>query len=554
MQLPLPSVLWPAPGSPAMLSAGDTELPVIAACGSDGEIHSALETGRWCLEAQRSGRQTPLKVLRVGPLRRGQLPPHAQPLAELLPVDRSKLVEIWLRPLGPLRSPPPSPPELQHLTYNGQIVRTRAVAACGPSHRLRLAFAADLHLAGFWDRLHADAQGSIPHLARRMLHPTRLWRQFVAEANEQWRQGNLDLVVLGGDLVEYVFDPARAEMGRPRTTNIDRLLQALEPLEAPTITLPGNHEHRAYGWRPRLYGLQAVGLSAAEGRELLRATGRWGRGWLRPSDLDALRVYDEQSRPALLPYLQHISPGHDFVCNLGGLRMIFLSTGCDALARWRTLDRNRLGSLAASPWNLWRLPDAEGLNDEQAAWLSGLLQDPQPTAVFSHAPILHPGDGPYDDQALSFSHSPRDRAQLRLERRLRCAGFTAGGCLRNSGVVLHALAQAPGPVALFSAHVHRAGAVRLDRRRGCLHCLPLQALPANMLQPDRCDPLFLSAPAVGQLSPTGDGQPGYLFAEFQAGQLVDLQRVYLHEHQQSPQSDDSPHSTGRPSLAVSSVD
>ena len=81
------------------------------------------------------------------------------------------------------------------------------------------------------------------------------------------------------------------------------------------------------------------------------------------------------------------------------------------------------------------------------------------------------------------------RAAWALEQ----AGVHRGVCFRNPAPLLRAMAAAPGPVVMFSGHVHQATAIELDRSSLVLQT----AHPAPPANPDHTVTL-LTAPALGQ--------------------------------------------------------
>ena len=468
----------------------------------------------------------PLEVIGSQPLALGETDWRLGRLAGLDLIRGLSLVELALRPLTPLELADGRAVQLYDLMAGDRVVRGRSVAVRGgPVDRLRIAFASDLHLAGFWDRICDAAARYAPHIAQSILSPTRLWQRFVEEANALVRQGDLDLVVLGGDLVENVYDRGRGLADPSGATNVDRLVQALESLEAPTISIPGNHDHRAFPWRTRLYGLQSVGVSPQQTRALLSALGCRGTCWPRLSDLDGLRTQDEHGEPALAHYLRQVAPATDFSLTLGGVRLVFVSTGADVVARWRNVERARRGLLVKSLRTAWAVPDSEGLDDQQVQRIMASLSAAQGAALFCHAPPVHgfdwkPGDGRNVSLASGLGDSLLER--VALERRLEQAGLRQGVCFRNSGAMAQVLSACGGPVVVFSGHVHRAAAWKLDRRT-----LTLTASPVAPLTDPKEAALLVTGPSIGHKGRRGDVNPGYLLADFVAGRMTRLERRVL---------------------------
>jgi hypothetical protein len=357
-----------------------------------------------------------------------------------------------------------------------------------------------------------------PDLTSRLLNPRRLLERFTAEANQLWARGELDLIVLGGDLVEYV-----GAIG----ANVQNLVQALAGLRVPSIAIAGNHDYRAFAWRPRSYGLRAVGIPSGREKAILQAAGLWSRWPIRLSDLRSLRTTDDSGTPALSSHLTHLAPATDFSISLQGLRLVFASTGRDAISRWRQTEPARLRLLVRSLRSLWTNPDSEGLHDHQVDQIAAALDGAGGAALFLHAPLLHAANGNGIDASLGrlgLDDQEKLASRVAFERRLCSAGVRRGVLFRNPGPLLRTMLGATGPLVAFSGHIHHASAVALDRSTRSLRSAALTAPP----MPEETVSLF-TAPALGQQGTNGNGRPGYLLARFQAGALIELEHRTLSE-------------------------
>jgi len=522
-----PFIVWPAPGLPALVEAQRPCLWLVVAIagGTSGAIESWAE--RLNFREAFAEAAVPAQLEAIRPLERDAAGATARGFAELPSTRNLSLVRVRVRAGAPLQPDPASPVKLYDLAVGTTVVRSRSVAVFGEARgRLALAFASDLHLASFWDLIAEAVDRHPPDLAAGLLRPTRMFDRFIAEANEFWRRGELDLVVLGGDLVEYVYDrPRWASAPGSDRTNVDLVARALHALRVPSVVVPGNHDHRAFPWRPRTYGMEAVGIPASRTRSLLKGAGLWDRWPLRVSDFDGLRTEDESGAAALAHHLVRLAPATDFALELHGTQLVFASTGCDVLARWRSVARPRWGLLARSLANCWRHPDSEGLSLDQVAGIASMLSTTQGTAVFFHAPLLNPPEGAGDEphvESLDPGEEHDLASRAAFERRIGRGGIRRGVLFHNPGPLIRALVSAAGPVAVFSGHVHRAGAVELDRRTFAIRSVPLARPPANERTVS-----MLTAPAVGQLPHEGNQRPGYLLATFEEGRLTSLQRRTL---------------------------
>ncbi len=522
-----PFVLWPAPGLPLFLHAQEQRLSLIVASAGDASESLLAWAGSLGLRALGEDRVVPLAIERVEPMAAGEADPMVRGFASLPHVRRLSLAKIHARLPGPLEPACPASVALYDLVRRHAVERSRSVAVLGAQRdRLSLAFVSDLHLAAFWDVISAAVERHAPDLASRLLNPGLLLDRFIAEANRLWARGELDLVVLGGDLVDHVYAQSRPCPGSgPRDTNVQTLVRAMAGLRVPTIAIPGNHDYRVFPWRPRSYGLRAGGIPRGREKAILQAAGLWSRWPIRPSDLVSLRTTDDSGSHALSCHLAHLSPATDFAVTLHGLRLVFASTGRDAISQWRRTERARLPLLLRALRTLWTNPDSEGLYDCQVDQIAASLEGAKGTALFFHAPLLHAANGSgIDGQVGRLDLGDQDELgpRIALERRLVAAGVRHGVSFRNPGPLLRAMVSAPGPVVGFSGHVHHPTAVEVDRGT-------LAVRAAALAPPGRPGETvtLLTAPALGQQPAQGDGPPGYLLARFHAGALVGLERREL---------------------------
>ncbi len=413
------------------------------------------------------------------------------------------------------------------ISVDGVVDRPHSVAIFAtPGETLNLAFAADLHLAQLWDEVAAAVERHAPDLRASLLHPHRNVDRFVAEANALASLGELDLVVLGGDLVDQRYARPRASAAAgARATNIARLLDAVNRIEVPTLLVPGNHDYRAFPRRLRSSGLGDVGIPFDRARGVLRLAGLWDRWPVRATDIDHLSVRGSAGEPALAEYLTRVAPATDYCCRARGLRLICASTGCDVLAKWRQLEPARWGDLLRSLHTSRDWPDSEGFSEAQLGRVRSWLRGPQGTALFFHAPLLSPPGDTARSSVLTYLRRPTRKA--RVERVAFAgpagrAGLRSGVAFRNSGTLIHDLVESPGSVVAFSGHLHRPSALEVDRRTLRVRQLPVDGAVSR---PETIT--LLTAPAIGQSTPDHRHPPGYLLARFVDGSLVSLRRCTL---------------------------
>ena len=529
MSPPRPLVLWPAPGWPLVLGPAEHAVELLVA-------HDGIELE--ALSAWAGG----LALRDAAGVRAALRPDVRAQAADALPAPRDEpriaaaVASNGVRRVARLRlaareAPGPRPPartRVFDLVRGDTLVRPRCVARHVPGAEVRIGFASDLHHAALWDEVHEELRRCAPELAAAALHPNMQVRRLVADANARAARGELDALVLGGDLVDHVYRVSRATCtGRPDETNLPGLLGALAPLAVPCFAIPGNHDHRLHPWRPRVYGLAEIGVPWPRLRDRLRAAGRWDPWPLRPRDLDALRTREPDGRDGLAHHLALLAPAADFALDFAGLRLVLLSTGRDALCRWHATEPGRRRVLLRSLGSSWEHPDSEGLHEEQIAELAGSLAGARGgAAVFLHAPLLHPR-GPIEARLARLDPGEADTraAHARFDRALFARGLRRGVFFRNAAPFLRALRAAPGPLAVFSGHVHHAHAFRWDRVRGDIRSC---RFPVGQEAAAGAGVAFANAPAVSHVPVRAPEEaPGYLVACFASGALRRLERVSL---------------------------
>jgi hypothetical protein len=519
------AILWPAPCLPALLTGTDTELDLIATrerC-SDSEV-AAWSAGLRLRDTTNDQRRA-LTWRSLTPLTLSETPEHAHAAAALAVAEGLDLVRIRLG-VGHLPKPDaPRRARLFDIVSEQAVLRARAVATRHAGDGvLRIAFASDLHVASLWDDIAEAIARHAPALRGRLLHPQELLERMIAELEILASRGELDVLVLGGDLVDYVYRdrlPAAGVDG----TNLPLLLERVARLGVPVFAIPGNHDYRLYPWRPRVYPFTGAGLPQSEAERAMRLAGMWGAWPLHRHDLEALQTDEADGRPALRHHLRGVAPATDFTVDIDDLRLIFMATGRDILPRWRTVERGRLGMLARSIPVSYHHPDCEGLSESQIAALRTALDGCRSAALFFHAPLLNPMPGVTVDAHLDRLEPDDDSslpARIRFERHLFSTGMRHGVFFRNPALFVRTIRSFNGSLTAFSGHVHGTHAFELEPRTGAARSVAVAQATGN-----GDAHTLLNAPALGQTA-TRDGEPpGYLLARFDGGRLTAMHRPAL---------------------------
>lgn len=512
-----PHIVWPTIGFPLVLEAGTRRCALLIE-HSETDADTLL---RWAgglrLRDRVAIESWPANVIEVAPDSADAHPPALD--APILNGRGRARVTIELgERLEPVA---PRGVRVFDLCDGDRVLRANAIATVAADRTLRVAFASDLHIAAMWDEVSATIERYAPELANVAHHPSRLLRDLVAQANELAARGDLDLVVLGGDLVDHVYARPRAEVERgARSTNVEILLALLSDLQVPTFAIPGNHDYRLYPWRLRSYSLGSINLSKAQQRRFLRAAGLWGWSPLLPSDIDAIRT-EAAHHVALQQHRHFISPLTDFHVQMRGMTLLFANSGRDIAPRWRELERRQWPLFARSLPGSWVDPDSEGLHQEQVQRIEHTLAGAGPAALFVHAPLLHAREG----AAASIDLDPGDPDDAHhFDRRLFASGLRNGVLFRNCGRLVRALLDHRGPTTLLSGHVHHDTAITVARRTRTAKLGRLQA-PAD----SREEIPLITTPSLGHRRHAGAERPGFLLITFRDGAVQHVERRSVSE-------------------------
>jgi hypothetical protein len=521
----LPWILWPAPCAPALLAAGERTLDLLVLHGDGGDAELRAWADGLALRAVGRDERVPLAVASIDPAP-SDLDARAADALALADVARLPRVRVRFRSERAIAPVAPARVACFDLVRGETVVRSRCVAFRTVDDRpLCIAFATDLHLAAMWDELADAIARHAPDLEKSYLDPRRHLAAAVAELDALAARGELDAVVLGGDLVDHVYRVPRCRIsGASGESNVPQLVETLAPLRAPTFAIPGNHDFRLCPWRSRSYGLAEFGIPPSRAPALLRAAGLWGLLPWRLSDLDALRSREPGGRTALAQHLLALSPVTDQRVSLGALDLVLVSTGRDLPPRWRSIEPARRTRFLRALRTSWLYPDLEGLGEPQLDLITRSLAEAERgsrgIALFQHGPLLHPPErGRVEERLDRLDPGDDDRlpARVAFEHRLGASGLRRGVFFRNPAPLVRALRSSRAPAAVFMGHVHRAHAMTLERDDGALRSVAIGSAASDA---ERV--ALLSAPSLGQTDVLGEERPGYFVARFSAGRLTEV--------------------------------
>ena len=380
----------------------------------------------------------------------------------------------------------------------------------------RILLATDIHVATRWDRIENQVSRLFPPRPARdldttddllafgeedacssdcflgsFINPNRNLKWLIAEANRLHAAGELDLLFLTGDLVDYKYRRVRSECGSTfgdsEWSFLESILLGREPggerLRVPLLTLTGNHDYRLFPYSLQIYGLRHCGIARDVTEEYLRRTGSLVRLRYRPRELDALRISGGEDH-SLDHYYQFWSPFADYVRDLGGVRFAFLDTGPDYLCDPSHLLTRRAPRFAAEILKGISKPPSNGFGDEQVKYLAESLRGAEAgrgVALVCHAPLLNPGrqhvvaeDDPAERELTSLKAVTDEEQEssatacIAFEKTIATRGLGTAVVFRNQLPMLRALCGHRGQAFTLSGHGHWNVELRLSKTHGGL--------------------------------------------------------------------------------------
>ncbi len=397
-------------------------------------------------------------------------------------------------------------------------------------------FAADIHVARIWD----DIESEIEKLSERttpvidslfskdafhdsFLNPNLNFTDLVEVANRKYKEGKLDLVILGGDLVDYVYSGFRGtEPDSYEKTNVSLFENIVlgkwchgQRLRVPMLTVTGNHDYRLYPYQISTYGLRHCGLNDFQTMFLRNLKSKPGLSVPTMKDLWSVWARKSRINNSLKYYHWNINPKANFEVSFDKLLIVGLDTGRDALLNLFGTKLRRLLNLFASFRHGLSEPLSEGLSDSQCAMLEKCVSVSKGDVfVIFHSGMFNPSI----KVSKHKRYSTCDKEGIALETQLHSDEVSVGTMLQNHGQVL-AMAKKRRLLGL-SGHIHRRLAVRVN---GDEEMLQFITDPPVHVSPDESS-YFLSAASVGHIQDNypEPNHPGFWTITYKKNVLTDL--------------------------------
>lgn len=401
--------------------------------------------------------------------------------------------------------------DLEVLLGSESFVKKGAVALSpNASSSARVLVASDAHVASRWDEIERDVERLFPHrtatdgavrtssysaddlfsvetFKTSFVNPNKVLVRLVETANELYDSGQIDIVLLLGDLVDYKFPDSRAatpvQSARTEWALLTEILLGRYPgsqrLRVPLLTTSGNHDYRLYPYSLQAYGLRHCGVPDEFTEEYLRRSGAHRPGKYRLEDLDSIRINTGIDHSLDVYYCEY-NPYDDYTVDIAGTGLLVLDSGPDAFCRAAEHIRSsRWRPFLIGMGHAMETPDANGLSDDQIDRLHDYvdrLGDGRAAIVLTHAPLINNGpDDPLEaapgeevriDLHVDLQASGSVRDAIALEEQLGKSGLGISTLFQNQLPVLKSLASRTGASIVLSAHGHHNAEFTVDRANG----------------------------------------------------------------------------------------
>ena len=540
---PPPRILLPSLGQPAIIEPGVDRFEAwLLATEPPGDHFrqgwSAIPVGEARSEPQ------PLRVLSIEELPR---PAFETPLVHLLASSNPRWIRMELE--APSAHAPVSLFDLHH-----DDLPPARHAVAGLAHDpadLRVLYLADTHVAEMWDTLEtlleqadtepigapgdpsAERLASLWAVRTAYLNANLVLCDMVERANRMARDGDLDLVIVGGDLVDYRYRRMRKESGAAwEDTNYALFCDLITGdddrspgLNVPMFTCTGNHDYRLHPYRLEVYGLKHCGLHEDQTLSLLDQTIGRGPRWPQRADLDCITAPRSKKNHSLVEYFLYINPCEDYVLQIGGTRLVFLDAGRDAFVNSLHINPLRWGNLGQTILFGGNDPDSECLLDHQVDFLEQAVEDRdyRTLLLMCHAGVFNTplgfevdpdrfagepqpfvaGTSEYEHALKILPHLERKDGLLtrvRYEIAQKLAGLNNGCCFQNQLALLREAVRPDHDFMCLGGHLHRNVEFRLDLASGTL--LQADYARGGLDEPyERPTAWFLTPNSVGHAQP-----------------------------------------------------
>jgi predicted MPP superfamily phosphohydrolase len=324
------------------------------------------------------------------------------------------------------------------------VIAPHAVYARSGWHDFGLIHATDLHASGrvegFRDQLTGQGKRFYTNFNDGI-------RDLITEANRLYREGQVDVIIATGDLVDYAYEDGPTHWQRSNFYFLQRILcgdvkgqggRPGEELLVPIFMAAGNHDYRQHPYK-LFFTVDVAGIDVKTRREYechhltdketIRIEGGQldkGVGVSKEQAFRMLKV--DKANPA---YRHHMVNDASYIVRLGRHRVVMLDT------RWDRGAVTSVGDLIKSLYDTEKARfvggsiESQGLRKEDIALVERALVEAGPKGlviVGMHAPPVNTAGNEYPCffRETLRPHAQRKDIEMFLNRQARWVGKAAG--------------------------------------------------------------------------------------------------------------------------------
>jgi len=362
----------------------------------------------------------------------------------------------------------------------------------------KILVASDIHLASRWDVIEKNVKTHFPKrvnnffqslndlflfdpkdlltqesILHSFVNPNCNFIEFIKKANRMMDDGEINFIVLIGDLVDYKYKETRSKSGTAFNDTEWSILEDMilgthpksEGLRVPVFMTTGNHDYRLYPYKLQIYGLKHCGISDEVTKEYLKRTKEYLKFKYRLEDFDALKINIGKNH-SLNYYYRNFNPFDDYGFDFDGIRLVFMDTGSDFFCHPSELLTSKMLYFLRRIFN--------GLISIGFSWkqiqlfrrhIEAILTD-KPIILFCHAPLLNTNKDtdkylvkeyslPLKVKSKNVNEALGKKNSLKFASEIIKSGLGYSTIYKNHLPVLSALCEHNGPSVIMSGHIHR---------------------------------------------------------------------------------------------------
>jgi predicted MPP superfamily phosphohydrolase len=265
------------------------------------------------------------------------------------------------------------------------------------------------------------------------------FRELIRYANKLWREGNLDFIMVTGDLVDYCFEDSRKRYGDNNFVFLEQIIRGQtgkpdqvqnDELLVPIFTSLGNHDYRVMPYYPYFKvdvpgedmqrdQCSSFNITSAEGdvltRELLGITSSVGS-----STAFAMVSPDRDNNGGNLNhYFRYINRDPSYMIHLGNHSLVMIDGRWDDGPVENTTDAINvwIGNISEATRNfVGGSPDSVGFRSVDTELVAKALRKTGLTFVGVHAPLVNPKYSDYSyfiREQIRVANPPNLRDHMR---------------------------------------------------------------------------------------------------------------------------------------------